>query len=126
MPRATLGWSLLISHPVKMVPHCLRSRLLMVRRYDDMKTAQENIELQTTILSRFDLIFIVKDERSLERDKMIARHVLNVHKMAGALLEVDEEEQKVLPVNYHTINSNCLIHLRTDQIHWPMLRISQT
>ena len=29
-------------------------------RYDDLKTAQENIDLQSTILSRFDLIFIVK------------------------------------------------------------------
>jgi hypothetical protein len=32
-------------------------------RYDDLKSAQENIELQSTILSRFDLIFIVKDDR---------------------------------------------------------------
>ncbi|DBB06454.1 hypothetical protein WJX77_000661 [Trebouxia sp. C0004] len=63
-------------------------------RYDDMKTAQENIDLQTTILSRFDLIFIVKDERSMDRDKQIARHVLNVHKNAGSALEVDEEEKK--------------------------------
>ena len=60
-----------------------------------MKTAQENIDLQTTILSRFDLIFIVKDERSMDRDKQIARHVLNVHKNAGAALEVDEEQKKV-------------------------------
>ena len=36
-------------------------------KYDDLKTAQENIDLQTTILSRFDLIFIVKDERSVRR-----------------------------------------------------------
>lgn len=40
-------------------------------RYDDMKSAQENIDLQTTILSRFDLIFIVKDERSEERDMQV-------------------------------------------------------
>ena len=40
-------------------------------RYDDMKSAQENIDLQTTILSRFDLIFIVKDERSEERDQQV-------------------------------------------------------
>ena len=33
-----------------------------------MKSAQENIDLQTTILSRFDLIFIVRDERLYERD----------------------------------------------------------
>ena len=37
-------------------------------KYDDLKTAQENIDLQTTILSRFDLIFIVKDERSVSPD----------------------------------------------------------
>jgi DNA replication licensing factor MCM5 len=40
-------------------------------RYDDMKSAQENIDLQTTILSRFDLIFIVKDERSEEKDMQV-------------------------------------------------------
>ena len=46
---------------------------LGVRRYDDLKSAGENIELQTTILSRFDLIFIVKDERNAERDTQIAK-----------------------------------------------------
>ncbi|MFZ8455753.1 hypothetical protein ACO1M1_14815, partial [Staphylococcus aureus] len=30
-------------------------------RYDDMKTPTENIDFQTTILSRFDIIFIIKD-----------------------------------------------------------------
>ena len=72
-------------------------------RYDDLKTAQENIDLQTTILSRFDLIFIVKDERSMERDKQIARHVLNVHKNAGAAPEADEEDHKVL------LNASCCL-----------------
>uniref|UniRef100_A0A7S0IFM9 DNA replication licensing factor MCM5 n=1 Tax=Micromonas pusilla TaxID=38833 RepID=A0A7S0IFM9_MICPS len=48
-------------------------------RYDDLKTAQENIDLQTTILSRFDLIFIVRDERLYERDLAIADHVLGIH-----------------------------------------------
>ena len=48
-------------------------------RYDDLKTAQENIDLQTTILSRFDLIFIVRDERVYERDMAIAGHVLKIH-----------------------------------------------
>lgn len=38
-----------------------------------MKSAGENIELQTTILSRFDLIFIVKDERNADRDRQIAK-----------------------------------------------------
>ena len=48
-------------------------------RYDDMKSASENIELMTTILSRFDLIFLVRDVREEERDRMICRHVMGVH-----------------------------------------------
>ncbi|SCZ89828.1 BZ3500_MvSof-1268-A1-R1_Chr9g10610 [Microbotryum saponariae] len=48
-------------------------------RYDDMKTPGENIDFQTTILSRFDMIFIVKDEHDENRDRTIARHVMNLH-----------------------------------------------
>ncbi|OZJ05873.1 hypothetical protein BZG36_00928 [Bifiguratus adelaidae] len=48
-------------------------------RYDDLKSAGENIDFQTTILSRFDMIFIVKDEHNEQLDMRIARHVLNVH-----------------------------------------------
>ena len=51
-------------------------------RYDDLKSAQENIDLQTTILSRFDLIFIVRDERNFARDIAMASHVVNVHRTA--------------------------------------------
>jgi len=42
------------------------------------QTAQENIDLQTTILSRFDLIFIVKDKRDYGRDKVICVLIWNI------------------------------------------------
>ncbi|EOR03768.1 hypothetical protein E3P92_03771 [Wallemia ichthyophaga] len=48
-------------------------------RYDDMKSPGENIDFQTTILSRFDMIFIVKDEHDEGRDRTIAKHVMNLH-----------------------------------------------
>jgi DNA replication licensing factor MCM5 len=48
-------------------------------RYDDLKSASENIDLMTTILSRFDLIFLVRDVREEERDRMICKHVMGVH-----------------------------------------------
>ncbi|CAM9349081.1 unnamed protein product [Ascophyllum nodosum] len=48
-------------------------------RYDDLKSAAENIDLMTTILSRFDLIFIVRDIRDENRDRSIAKHVMSVH-----------------------------------------------
>jgi DNA replication licensing factor MCM5 len=40
-------------------------------RYDEMRTPGENIDFSTTILSRFDMIFLVKDEHNLERDQVI-------------------------------------------------------
>lgn len=51
--------------------------------------------MQTTILSRFDLIFIVKDERSETNDLRIANHVLNIHRAAGAATGPNEEQLQV-------------------------------
>ena len=48
-------------------------------RYDDSKSAADNIDLLPTILSRFDLIFIVRDIRNEARDTEIAKHVMRVH-----------------------------------------------
>ncbi|PPQ69616.1 hypothetical protein CVT25_013699 [Psilocybe cyanescens] len=48
-------------------------------RYDEGRSPGENIDFQTTILSRFDMIFIVRDEHNESRDKMIAKHVMNIH-----------------------------------------------
>ncbi len=45
-------------------------------RYDDEKSAAENIDFLPSILSRFDLIFIVRDVRDHLRDTAIARHVM--------------------------------------------------
>jgi hypothetical protein len=44
-----------------------------------MKTAAEQIDFQTTILSRFDLIFVVKDARVEAKDKRMAKHIMNLH-----------------------------------------------
>lgn len=61
-------------------------------RYDDMKTPGENIDFQTTILSRFDMIFIVKDEHTREKDERIARHVMGIHMDGRGAEEVAEAE----------------------------------
>ena len=48
-------------------------------RYDSMKQIAEQIELQTTILSRFDCIFLVVDKNDEEHNKKISRHILDLH-----------------------------------------------
>jgi DNA replication licensing factor MCM5 len=54
-------------------------------RYDDSKSAGENIDLLPTILSRFDLIFIVRDIRDEGRDMAMARNIMRIHVEAGSL-----------------------------------------
>lgn len=51
-------------------------------RWDETK-GEENIDFLPTILSRFDMIFIVKDEHDQNRDKTLARHIMSVHMNAG-------------------------------------------
>jgi len=51
-------------------------------RWDDLK-GDANIDFMPTILSRFDMIFIVKDEHNEARDATLARHVMNVHMNAN-------------------------------------------
>lgn len=48
-------------------------------RYDVLLSAGENITLQTTILSRFDMIFILLDKADKERDRLLSEHVLGIH-----------------------------------------------
>uniref|UniRef100_H3A8U4 DNA replication licensing factor MCM5 n=1 Tax=Latimeria chalumnae TaxID=7897 RepID=H3A8U4_LATCH len=60
-------------------------------RWDDTK-GEENIDFMPTILSRFDMIFIVKDEHDEERDMTLARHVMNVHLSALTQTQAVEGE----------------------------------
>lgn len=53
-------------------------------RYDEMKAPGENIDFSTTILSRFDMIFILRDEHNVQKDITLARHVLGIHMQADS------------------------------------------
>jgi len=48
-------------------------------RYDPFKTPMENIGLQDSLLSRFDLLFILLDTVDVDSDRKIADHVVKVH-----------------------------------------------
>uniref|UniRef100_A0A1B0FQM5 DNA replication licensing factor MCM5 n=1 Tax=Glossina morsitans morsitans TaxID=37546 RepID=A0A1B0FQM5_GLOMM len=47
-------------------------------RWDETK-GEENIDFMPTILSRFDMIFIIKDIHDEARDITMAKHIINVH-----------------------------------------------
>jgi len=53
-------------------------------RYDPYRTVAENITLPVTILSRFDLIFVLKDLPEKEADTRMSEHILDLHRKGSA------------------------------------------
>ena len=49
-------------------------------QYDQYKTPMENIGLQDSLLSRFDLLFIMLDKNDTQTDSLISDHVVRIHR----------------------------------------------
>ncbi|KWU46255.1 MCM-domain-containing protein [Rhodotorula sp. JG-1b] len=56
-------------------------------QYDVHKDPHKNIALPDSLLSRFDLLFIVTDEADEQRDRQISEHVLRMHRYVQPGLE---------------------------------------
>lgn len=56
-------------------------------RYEPYRTVAENISLPVTILSRFDLIFVLRDVPEKEHDARMTEHILSLHRKGVAPVE---------------------------------------
>uniref|UniRef100_A0A8D8SGI8 DNA replication licensing factor MCM5 n=1 Tax=Cacopsylla melanoneura TaxID=428564 RepID=A0A8D8SGI8_9HEMI len=72
-------------------------------RWDDTK-GEQNIDFMPTILSRFDMIFIIKDEHDEKRDITLAKHIMKVHMTAGQEIDVASDGELPLPIIKKYIN----------------------
>ncbi len=65
----------------------------MYGKYDPFKNITENVNLPIPLLTRFDLIFVVRDVPSKEKDARIAKHILSLHRSSNvdtkSLIDVD-------------------------------------
>ena len=61
-------------------------------RYNRKKSLSENINLPNSLLSRFDLLFLVLDKADVDKDMALARHVTFVHKNNG-LTDISNDNQ---------------------------------
>ncbi len=59
-------------------------------RFDDSKYIAEQIDLSPTLLSRFDVIFVILDKPETRRDMNMAEHILKGH-LIGEMLRQEEE-----------------------------------
>jgi len=56
-------------------------------RYEPYRTIAENVPLPVTILSRFDLIFVLRDVPEKEADTKMTEHILDLHRTGVAPVE---------------------------------------
>ncbi|PNF28221.1 DNA replication licensing factor Mcm3 [Cryptotermes secundus] len=63
-------------------------------RYDQYKTPMENIGLQDSLLSRFDLLFVMLDLVDGEHDRVISDHVVRMHRYRNP----GEQDGEALPM----------------------------
>jgi len=65
----------------------------MFGKYDPFKNLTENVNLPIPLLTRFDLVFVVRDIPQEEKDRQIAQHILSQHGTSGtdttSLIDVD-------------------------------------
>ena len=61
-------------------------------RYDPYRNITDNISLPVTLLTRFDLLFIMKDVPEPDSDRRMSEHILTLHR-----LKTTPEEPPLLP-----------------------------
>ncbi|XP_054002437.1 DNA replication licensing factor Mcm3 [Hylaeus anthracinus] len=79
-------------------------------RYDQYKTPMENIGLQDSLLSRFDLLFVMLDIVDYEQDQIISDHVVRMHRYRSS----NEQDGEALPFGSKI---DVLTTKNPDQIH---------
>jgi replicative DNA helicase Mcm len=62
-------------------------------RYEPHRTVAENISLPVTILSRFDLIFVLRDVPNKEADEKMSEHILEIHRKGASPVEAPIESE---------------------------------
>lgn len=68
-------------------------------QYDPHKDPHKNIALPDSLLSRFDLLFVVTDDVDEVRDRTISEHVLRMHRYLQPGLEEGEPQKDSLDQN---------------------------
>lgn len=58
-------------------------------RYNRKKSLSENVNLPNSLLSRFDLMFLILDVADVDKDMALARHVTFVHQNEGLKNKTD-------------------------------------
>jgi DNA replication licensing factor MCM6 len=64
-------------------------------RYDRTRTLRFNVNISAPIMSRFDIFFLIFDEKNDDEDYQIAKHIVNMHRLKDQALNPDFKMEEV-------------------------------
>lgn len=64
-------------------------------RYDRSKSLRFNVDISPPIMSRFDIFFVIFDEKNDDEDFHIAQHIVNLHRLMDDALQPDFTMEQV-------------------------------
>jgi DNA replication licensing factor MCM6 len=64
-------------------------------RYDKNRSLRFNVNISAPIMSRFDIFFIIFDEKNDDEDYQIATHIVNMHRLKDEAINPDFKMEQV-------------------------------
>lgn len=68
------------------------------------KTVAENLNMATPILSRFDLVFILRDRADIEQDRLVSSNIMNLHRGKSSAMASSHAQVAGVMQNYDSEN----------------------
>jgi DNA replication licensing factor MCM6 len=64
-------------------------------RYDRTRTLRYNVDISPPIMSRFDIFFVIFDEKNDDEDQHIAQHIVNMHRLMDDAINPDFQMEQI-------------------------------
>ena len=64
-------------------------------RYDKNRSLRFNVNISAPIMSRFDIFFIIFDEKNDDEDYQIASHIVNMHRLRDEACNPDFKMEQI-------------------------------
>ena len=64
-------------------------------RYDRTKSLRYNVDISPPIMSRFDIFFVIFDEKNDDEDFLIAQHIVKMHRLLADAVQTDFTKEQL-------------------------------
>jgi len=78
------------------------------------KSVAENLSMAKPILSRFDLVFILRDRADMEQDRLVSNNIMNLYRNTNPSTAQEKEQQQMTHDGGESENRMSL----SDRLRW--------